>query len=919
MKATQKILLTPWSKATRRDYATFDDVEKKGKENPVENITPKVQLSTKKTQERITPWSKAPRRDYATFDDVDKEGKVSPVENITPKVQLSTKKTQERITPWSKAPRRDYATFDDVDKEGKVSPVENITPKVQLSTKKTQERKTPWSKATRRDYATFDDVDKEEKENPVENITPKVQFSNKKTQERITPWSKATRRDYATFDDVDKKGKELLANWKVLVDEKEHAIKRTFNKLFNMQPSEVSDNRTRQEIEQHIDFYQADRHVMKKCMNHLQNSTKDRLTYLRKQKKFLLDYQNALENIFNAIDKSRRARIPDPFPKFILDVKLNHYHMFNEELLISSNERTNKNVRRLIVPNTVSIGNINVYMGRTGRANVMTPIHENKFESDECFTGQCSDPYCTCNRSDSELSFVNHELDIEWKMFQIAEDSKRNENISEKEELTNVLQELAQKSKLPIPVKLPSQLAYKKMKNMDESSATKLKLPPLLPNKRIKQMNESSSDQLKLPTLFPKKKIKQMNESSSDQLKLPPLLPNKRIKQMNESSSDQLKLPTLFPKKKIKQMNESSSDQLKLPPLLANKNMKYVDESYSAPVKSPPLLRNKKIKKSCLEPLKLPPLLPDRQQDKSFTNRSVTPKMLQPLKILPQNMKRSLIINKVRDEQKEKSKAMSMKSRHKSASRQTAETTASNEILNVGSELSLDMISWNNVPRERNYRYSRLHKASTKDCFIPKGPDDKVSKINYEKYFNTRNENTKARRQIGTEKSDSYPESDQYHTMLDMQIGTEKSDSYPESDQYHTMLDMQIGTEKSDRYPEADQYHTMLDMQIGTEKSDSYPEADQYHTMLDMEVADEYAGEDTFDKLNDHHSSTVQIAGSSVNDFQDTAKQSLLSDCQVINSGSEREIKTRFLPVPPKTPKPKTSNSRLNQYNRKKI
>ncbi|XP_052098846.1 uncharacterized protein LOC127733535 [Mytilus californianus] len=139
------------------------------------------------------------------------------------------------------------------------NPVENITPKVQLSTEKTQERKLPWSKSTRRDYATFDDVDKKEKENPVENITPKVQLSTEKTQERITPWSKKIRRDYATFDDVDKKGKELLANWKVLVEEKEHAIKTTFKKLYNMQPSELSDNRTRQEIEQHIDFYQADR------------------------------------------------------------------------------------------------------------------------------------------------------------------------------------------------------------------------------------------------------------------------------------------------------------------------------------------------------------------------------------------------------------------------------------------------------------------------------------------------------------------------------------------------------------------------------------------------------------------------------------------------------------------------------------
>ncbi|XP_052101108.1 uncharacterized protein LOC127735058 [Mytilus californianus] len=599
--------------------------------------------------------------------------------------------------------------------------------------------------------------------------------------------------DNDTFERVEKTGKELLANWKFLVEENEQAIETTFNKLQNMQPSKLSENRTRQEIEQHIDFYQADRHVMKKCMNHLKCSMKDRLNYLRKQKKFLLDYQNTIQNMYYSIEKSKRSRIPDPFPRFILDVKLNHYHMFNEELLISSNERAKKHGRRVIEPNTISIGNINVYMGRTGRANVMTPIHENEFESDKCLTGTCFDPYCTCCRSDSELSFENHELDIECKMYEAVEDSKRNENISRQEALTKVLQKQTQKTKIPIPVKLPSQLAFKKMKNMYTSS------------------------------------------TQSTQLKLPPLLPNK----------------------KVKHMNESSSTQLKLPPLLPNKNMKYVEKSSSAPLKSPPILRSKKIK-TCWEPLKLPPLLPGQKQnckqEKSFTNRSVTPRMLQPLKMLPQNMKRSLIINKVKDDdKKEKSKVMSMKSRPKSAQQQTAETSDSNEIVNVGSEIALDTIRGNNVPRERNYRYSRLQNDSTKDCFIPKGPSDRVSKIIYERYLTLR-------KQIGNVRK-----------------------------------------------------------QTEVETSDSYPESDQYHSKLDIEADAKYVVEDILDKEYDQLTTTGQSEGSAVNDFQDTTKQSRLSDCQVINIDSKREIKTRFLPMPPKTPKPKTLNSRLHQYNRKKI
>lgn len=70
-------------------------------------------------------------------------------------------------------------------------------------------------------------------------------------------------------------------------------------------------------------------------------------------------------------------------------------------------------------------------------------------------------------------------------------------------------------------------------------------------------------------------------------------------------------------------------------------------------------IMNKKIK-SCSVPRKLPrwPLFPDRYQnckkDKSFTNMSVTQQIPEPLKMLPHNIKRTLIINKVRDEQEEK-------------------------------------------------------------------------------------------------------------------------------------------------------------------------------------------------------------------------------------------------------------------------
>ncbi|CAG2195211.1 unnamed protein product [Mytilus edulis] len=632
----------------------------------------------------------------------------------------------------------------------------------------------------------------------VENTNPKVQLWTNKTPERSTSRSKNPTIGCETFDRILKTGKELLANWKFLVEENGHAIETAINKLQNMQPSELSDNRTRKEIEQHIDFHHADRNVMQKCMNHLQWSMQDRLNFLRDQQKFLLDYQNTLEHIFNSFEKSKQSRVPDPFSKFILDVKLNHYHMFNEELLITSKERANKNARRLIETNTISIGNTNVYMGRLGTANIMTPIYEDRFELDECFTGKCFDPHCTCYRSESVLSFENHELDIECQLYAFEENSKRNENDVRKEGLTHELHKQSQKSKIPIPVK---QLPYKKMKHMNESSATQLKLPPLLANKPIKHTDESSSTQPKLP----------------------PLLPTK-MKYMNESSSTQLKPPALLP------------------------NINNVDESYSAPIKSP----NKKIT-SCWEPLKLPPLLPGQKQNCKVSNCPVIPpKILQPLKMLPQNIKRTLNINKDRNEKKEKTKVMSMRPRPKSALRTIAGTSASNDISNVNSELAMDKMSWITVPRERNYRYSKLQKDSTKDCFIPKGPGDKVSKVIYERYL----------------------------TLRKQVSNTGK--------------------------------------QTETEKSDNCPEFNQHRTKLDIKVANKYAAEENFDKVFDQDTTIVQSEGGTGNDCQYATNQSPFSDWQVTNIGLESEIETKYVPMPPKTPKPKTLNTRINQYSRKR-
>ncbi|CAG2194841.1 unnamed protein product [Mytilus edulis] len=747
----------------------------------------------------------------------------------------------------------------------------------------------------------------------VEIMAPTKQAVHKQTIERIGLRSQKSEIEYDTVEYVDRTGNELLANWKCIVQEKEEAIQTTSNKLQNMQPSKLSENRLRQEIEQYIDFIEADRHVMKRCMQNLQISMKDRLDYLRKQKQFFLEKQKTLNNVYKTTEKSKRSRIPNPFPQFILDVKHEHYQLFNEELLISSNGSTNKYKRQMTEDNAVIIDDTTLYIGRTGKTRVMTPIHENILESDKCITGECVDSCCTLRRSDSEISFLNHEFEVEYNMFELSLESKETENCSRKEEThRNELQIHVKKSKIPVAVILPQLLANKKMKYEEKSPFTPAKPSLLLPNKKIKCVEDSYSETLKLQ----------------------PLVPNTKIIFAKEPSDTTLKLPLLLPFK----------EQI------------------------------------CM-------------QEHLYTNRPDSPKLLPPLQNLPQNIKKTLIVNKIRDEGKDKSKVMPIESMSKPTPQQPAEKKASNEILDmtpklvsktvklktkyqtfklkkasrknnyasdrkyrfsrlhissapqkiaettanggtfdVNSELALEREDWENMfptfrlqkasekdcfISERTYRFSRLDKSSGKNCYIPKSKSDKVSKIVTGKYCTTKTQKMNAKKQTEIEKSDSYPAPDQSHTrqqnfkkiLIVKKIRNENKDksevvkSMPlsapkQADETNTFnkmsksaqqqvdettafnemsrsaqqqADKTLDSDKMSKSTQQQFYETTDSIKILNstrkpnrnvrkqtvkEKSasylESYLEPDQTHYMPDIAVDDKYPTEDIFLKLDDN-------------------------------------------------------------------
>ncbi|VDI61044.1 Hypothetical predicted protein [Mytilus galloprovincialis] len=666
----------------------------------------------------------------------------------------------------------------------------------------------------------------------VENMAPTKQAVHKMTTERIGSRRHKFKIEYDTVEYVDRTGNELLANWKCLIQEKEEAIQTTSKRLQNMQPSKLSENRLRQEIERWIDFKEADRHVMKRCMHNLQISTKDRLHYLRKQKQFFLDKQKTLKNVYKTIEKSNRSRILNPFLQFILDVKREHYQLFNEDLLISPNGSLNKYKRQMIEANTVIIDDTTLYSGRTGRTNVMTTIHENELESDKCITGECVDSCCTCRRSESELSFLKHEFEIECNMLELSIESKETENCSRKETQRNEFQQHAKRSKIPVLVKLPQLSTNKKIKYEEKSPSTPVKLPLLRPNKKITYVEDSYSETLKRQPLFPNKKIIYTKEPSDTTLKLPPVLPDKVqtcmqehpfayrsgtpkllpplqnlpqnikktliVNKIRDANKDKSKVTSTesMSKPAPKQPTETtdSNEILDMRPELGSKRPKWKSQYRTFRLQKTSRKKdyasNRKYRfsrlhlssgKKCYIPKskydKVSKMVYERYCTTRKQNRNVGKQTdrenldryseQDQIHTLPQNMKETYILNKIRNEKKAKSKVIPTQSTSISAPQKTTETTANDGTLDMNSELALKRVKWENkFPTfrlqkasskdrhisERKYRFSRLHKSSVKNCYIPKSKSDKVSKIVTEKYCTTRTQKRNVKKQTEMER-----------------------------------------------------------------------------------------------------------------------------------------------------------------------
>ncbi|XP_063440408.1 uncharacterized protein LOC134721372 [Mytilus trossulus] len=499
----------------------------------------------------------------------------------------------------------------------------------------------------------------------VENMAPTKQTVHKKTIERIGSRRQKFKIEYDTVENVDRTGNELLANWKCLVQEKEKEIHTTSKKLQNKQPSKLSENRLRE--------------VKEAYMHNLQISIKDRLYYLRKQKQFLLDKQKTLNNVYKTIEKSNRSRIPNPFPQLILDVKRDHYKLFKEELLISSNGSINKYKRQ-------------IYAKEPSETILKLP----QLVPDKEQT--CIQEHTSTNRPGTSkllppLQILPRNIKKTLVVNKIRDEKKDKSKVRSTESMSKPA------PKQPAPQQPAETTASNEVVDMNAE----------LGSKRVRWKNKNQTVRLQ--------KASRKNNYASDR--------TYRFSRLHLSSGKKCFIP----------------------------KSKMVNERYCTTRK-----QNRNVGK---------------QTDIEKIDRYPEPDRIH---TLPRNMKETYIGNKIRKERKEKSKFIPKQSMSISAPQKT---TANGGTLDMNSELALKRTKWENkLPNfrlqnasgkdryisDRNYRFSRLHKSSVKNCYIPKTESIKVSKIVTEKYSTTRTQKRTVKKQTEVEKPDSYPAQDQIHT-----------------------------------------------------------------------------------------------------------------------------------------------------------
>ena len=171
---------------------------------------------------------------------------------------------------------------------------------------------------------------------------------------------------------------------------------------------------------------------MQKSIEEINGHIKYQLRHLRLEKRFMLDTQKTIKDMYNSIERTSRPRIQNPFPKLTADIKESYKSRFGRDLLITHKDQ-GINEKRLKVADNIEIhGKTKILPGRTGRAYVMSPLSEkdeckspDSSKIDRCVAGLCFDSYCPCHPSESELSFYNAELEIERELYREEENSKK--------------------------------------------------------------------------------------------------------------------------------------------------------------------------------------------------------------------------------------------------------------------------------------------------------------------------------------------------------------------------------------------------------------------------------------------------------------------------------------------------------------
>ncbi|CAC5399091.1 unnamed protein product [Mytilus coruscus] len=267
--------------------------------------------------------------------------------------------------------------------------------------------------------------------------------------------------------------------------------------------------------------------------------------------------------------------------------------------------------------------------------------------------------------------------------------------------------------------------------------------------------------------------------------------------------------------------------------------------------------------------------------------------------ILCHKIKNILIINETGDEKKEESEVLSSQSMSKSEPQHTADTIDSNEMSKSAPQQTAETTTSNKMSKSAPQQTAETTASNEMFKSVPQQTADTTTSNQMSKSApqqtaetTTSNKMSKsapqqtAETKASNKMTKSAPQQTSETTASNKikQTEREKSNSYPEPDQYHTMMDIEV----ADKYPNRNIFH-----KLGVREIIGFYQVQEKNLIPIIENMGDNKMIEMYETLYDQHIAVTQSIGNTVDDTDCSSLGSSIDDFQDAEE-NDGTLKTTF-------------------------